>query len=87
VSLRHIAIAVGILKEPSRIEIFDTHKGARSDNLAGHRDMVDSMMKIQFTPSKVKLGNLYINYFISAGRDRQILLWKLYDGKAMHRVK
>lgn len=55
--------------------------------MSGHRDMVDSMLKVNFPPEKLKIGNPYINYFVSAGRDRQILLWKLYDGKAMYRVK
>ncbi len=78
---------MGSLKENSTIEIHDTHKGTRVAQLSGHRDMIDSMLRVELTNDKIKLVNPYINWFVSAGRDRQIILWKLYDGKPLKTVK
>ena len=47
--------------------------------------MIDSMLKLEFRPEKTKTTNPYIIWFLSASRDRQIVLWKLIDGKVMKR--
>jgi len=50
-----------------------------------HKDMIDSMLKLEFLPEKVLTGNPYVQWFLTASRDRHIVLWKLIDGKVMRR--
>ncbi len=47
--------------------------------------MIDSLLKLEFRTSKTKSSNQYITWFLSASRDREIVLWKLIDGKIMRR--
>lgn len=47
--------------------------------------MIDSMLKLEFSCDKTKSNNPYINWLISASRDRTIVLWKLFEGKPMKR--
>jgi len=92
---RFLAIAVGSLKEDSSIEIHDVNKGKLVSSLAGHHDMIDSLLKLNFPQPSPKLSKQpphlasipYISWLLSAGRDRQIILWKLFDGKNMRRKK
>ena len=50
-----------------------------------HTDMIDSLLRLDFSCSKTKTINPYINWLISASRDRTIVLWKLFEGKPMKR--
>ncbi len=80
-----MAIATGSLKEASHIEIHDVNKGKLISVLKKHADMIDSLLKIDFSPEKIKTSNPYIQWMLSASRDRQIILWKLVDGRPMKR--
>jgi hypothetical protein len=80
-----VAIATGSLKESSHIEIHDVNKGKVVSVLKKHADMIDSLLKIEFSAEKIKSGNPYIQWMLSASRDRQIILWKLIDGRPMKR--
>ena len=51
-SKRHLAVAVGSLKENSAIEIHDINTSIIVSRLEYHTDMIDSMMKYQF-PLKI----------------------------------
>jgi hypothetical protein len=85
-SSRSIAIATGSLKEPAFIEIHPitkSIKGNKTTILKKHSDMIDSLLKLDFDPEKVKYNNLYVQWMLSASRDRQIVLWKLLDGKVL----
>eukprot|EP00347_Sterkiella_histriomuscorum_P021612 403333373 len=82
---KHIAIAVGQLKESSTIEIHDVNKNKMTCQLRFHKDMIDSMLKLEFPSEKLKSKNQYVTWFLSASRDRQIVLWKIIDGKVMRR--
>lgn len=86
-SNKHLAIAVGSLKEPSDVEIYDVNKDKVVSRLQLHSDMIDSLLKIELPSSKTKFSNPYITWLLSASRDRQIILWKLIDGKIMKRNK
>jgi hypothetical protein len=55
--------------------------------LKTHKDMIDSMLKLDFLPEKIRTSNPYIVWFLSAGRDRNIVLWKVVDGKVVRRSK
>jgi hypothetical protein len=45
-SNKHLAVAVGCLKEPSVIEIHDMNKNKIISKLKHHADMIDSLLKI-----------------------------------------
>ena len=47
--------------------------------------MIDSLMKLELPAEKIKTNNKYITWLLSASRDRNIILWKLMDGKIMKR--
>jgi len=47
--------------------------------------MIDSLLKVTFSSEKMKTQNPYIQWLLSAGRDRQLILWKLLDGKVLRR--
>ena len=85
-SSKHLAIAVGSLKENSNIEIHDMNKIKIVSHLRQHTDMIDSLMKLELPPEKTRIKNPYITWLLSASRDRSILLWKLIDGRIMKRV-
>ena len=63
--------------------------------LMHHTDMIDSLLKVNIkgkTLGGVKLPRLveeyqspYVQWLISASRDRRLVLWKLYDGQPMRR--
>ena len=80
---RHLAIAVGSLKEESNIEIHDIQTNVVTAVLKHHTDMIDSLLKYEFPIKIVKGRNAHIVWFLSASRDRHITLWKLIDGKVM----
>lgn len=65
-----MAIATGSLKEASHIEIHDVNKGKVISVLKKHADMIDSLLKIDFTHEKIKTSNPYIQWMLSASRDR-----------------
>ena len=72
-SSRILAIATGSLKEPSQIEIHDVYRDENNQVLSllkSHKDMIDSMLKITFPFEKLKSSNPYIQWLLSAGRDR-----------------
>lgn len=82
---KHLAIAVGSLKEDSYIEVHDMNKPTILSRLKTHKDMIDSMLKLEFLPEKIKTANPYIVWFLSASRDRNIIMWKVIDGKIVRR--
>jgi len=45
-------------------------KSKLTANLKVHKDMIDSMLKLEFRPEKTKTTNPYIIWFLSASRDR-----------------
>jgi len=61
------------------------NKGKIVSSLRKHKDMIDSMLKVQIPQDLHKEPNPYVTWFVSAGRDHKIVLWKLIDGKAMRR--
>ena len=78
-------MAVGSLKEPSHVEIHDLQANKLVSTLKKHSDMIDSLLKLEFPCDKSKTINPYINWLLSASRDRTIVLWKLFEGKPMKR--
>lgn len=96
VSQRHLAIATGFLNEPSTLEVYNifTGKLQKGSPMKGHDDMIDSMRLIRVQSSDVprhgaaeakKKSNPYIHYLLTMGRDNQLILWKLFDGRPMSR--
>ncbi len=83
-SPRHVAIAVGSLKENSHIEIHNLNTERIVSCLKGHKDMIDSMYKMEEMP---EAKGKYTQWFVSASRDRQLIMWKLCDGRVMRRSK
>ena len=81
---KQLAIAVGQMRKESIIEIHDMNKGKIVSSLKRHKDMIDSMLKLQI-PLTQPQGNPYVSWFVSAGRDQMLVLWKLIDGKPMRR--
>lgn len=64
-------MAVGSLKEDSHIEIHDVTTERIVSCLKAHKDMIDSMYKLVDLPAdKMKSANPYIQWFVSASRDR-----------------
>ena len=54
-----------------------------------HLDMIDSLLKIELTPEITQIQSkraTQIQWLLSAGRDRKLILWKLLDGVPMRRV-
>jgi len=82
-SQRHLAVAVGSLKENSNIEIHDIVSGKCVSTLKHHSDMIDSLLKLDLSSKAYKVKNPYVQWVLSASRDRRIVLWKLLDGKPL----
>ena len=80
---RHLAIAVGSLKEESNIEVHDINTEVVTAVLKYHTDMIDSLLKYNFSQKITKARGPHITWLLSASRDRKITLWKLCDGKVM----
>jgi len=62
--------------------------------MKGHDDMIDSMRLIHVENASAtghgsaeakKRRNPYIHYLLTMGRDNQLILWKLFDGRPMSR--
>ena len=83
ISKRHLAIAVGSLKQKSNIEIHDMNAEVIVSVLKHHTDMIDSLLKYEFSPKMFRTKSTHVQWIISASRDRKIILWKLIDGKIM----
>ena len=52
--------------------------------------MIDSMLKINLAPeiTQVRTKKIpQVQWLISAGRDRKLILWKLLDGQNLRRVQ
>lgn len=81
---------MGSLREPAAIEIHDMHSGTIVCTLKnGHTDMIDSMLKINLAPeiTQVRTKKIaQVQWLVSAGRDRKLILWKLLDGQNLRRV-
>lgn len=73
------------MKEPSSIEVHDIYKQKVVSVLNGHKDMIDSLLKLNFSAEKINSKCPYMIYLISASRDRSIMLWKLVDGRIMRK--
>ena len=82
-SKRHLAIAVGSLKQKSNIEIHDINAEVIVAVLREHTDMIDSLLKFEFSPKMFRTKSNHVQWILSASRDRRIILWKLIDGKIM----
>lgn len=82
-SCRHLAVAVGSLKEKSVIQIYDMHTQKLTSKLEHHTDMIDSMIQVHFLPNNTKSKNNQIQWLLSASRDHRIVLWKLLAGMLM----
>lgn len=56
--------------------------------LSHHTDMIDSLIKINFPrtiENQQHSPSSYVQWLVSASRDRKLTLWKLYDGLPMKR--
>ena len=76
-------MAVGSLREQSYIEVHDFQTEVVTAVLKHHTDMIDSLLRYEFTTNIRKTNNSHITWLISASRDRRLTLWKLIDGKIM----
>jgi len=57
---KHLAIAVGSLKEDSHIEVHDMNRNRVLSQLKMHKDMIDSMYKLEMPQDKIKSSNPYV---------------------------
>ena len=67
----------------SNIEIHDIQTEVRTAVLKHHTDMIDSLLKFEFSKKVLRTRCAHISWLLSASRDRKIALWKLVDGKPM----
>ena len=74
---------MGSLKQKSNIEIHDINAGVIVAVLRHHTDMIDSLLKFEFSPKIFRTKSNHVQWILSASRDRKIILWKLIDGKIM----
>lgn len=84
-SSKHLAIAEGNLREKSLIEVHDINNNKVVSVLSQHTNMIDSLLKLEFSAKKIHCNGTYIQWILSASRDRTLILWKLIDGKIMQR--
>lgn len=76
-------MAVGSLREKSHVEIHDINTASVTAVLRHHTDMIDSLLKFEFPHKVSRNKNEHVQWLVSAGRDRKVVLWKLIDGKVM----
>jgi hypothetical protein len=77
--------SVGNLREPPIIEVFNVTSGCKIEKLLHHSDMIDVMKVLPLKAVHKVKSNVYIQYLMSAGRDKRIVIWKLLDGKCLKR--